>query len=169
MGDRGLAVVGHDDALASGQAVVLDDVRRAELVERGLGLGAGLADQGASGGDAGGCHHLLGEGLGALEPRGLAGRAEAGDAARPDGVGDALDERCLRSDDDQVGAQPLGQSRDVVARHRVDRVEGGDGGDAGVAGGGVDLGDAGVQGQGAGERVLTSAGADHEGLHGRPA
>ncbi len=32
-------VVGDDDALARGQAVVLDHVRRAELVERGRGLG----------------------------------------------------------------------------------------------------------------------------------
>ena len=43
MGDRRVTVVGHHDALAGGQAVVLHDVRRAEGVERGLGLVAGLA------------------------------------------------------------------------------------------------------------------------------
>ena len=36
-------VVGDDDTLAGGQAVVLDDVGRAELVERGRGLVGGHA------------------------------------------------------------------------------------------------------------------------------
>ena len=39
--------VGDDDALAGGQAVVLDDVRRPELVERGAGLRRRRADPGA--------------------------------------------------------------------------------------------------------------------------
>ena len=43
--ERGVAVVGDDDALARGEAVGLDDVRGAELVERGLDLGAGRGAQ----------------------------------------------------------------------------------------------------------------------------
>ena len=41
VGERRVAVVGDDHALAGGEAVGLDDVRGAEVVERGLELGAG--------------------------------------------------------------------------------------------------------------------------------
>ncbi len=41
--DRLVAVEGHDDALATGQPVLLDDVRRAELLQRGLHLRGGAA------------------------------------------------------------------------------------------------------------------------------
>ena len=74
------AVVGDDDALAGGQPVVLDDVRRAERVQRVGHLGGGRADVRQRGGHPGRGHHLLGEGLAALELRRLRGRAEAGDA-----------------------------------------------------------------------------------------
>ena len=163
--ERGLAVVGHHDPLAGGQPVVLHDVRRPERVERGRGLVGGLAQPGGRGRDAGGGHHVLGERLGALEPGGLAGRPEAGDAARHDVVGHARDQRCLGADHDEVDAEPLGEGGHGGAGHRVHVVQRGDRGHARVAGGGVHLGDAGVEGQGTGQGVLAAAGADDEGLH----
>ncbi len=168
MGQRLVAVLGDHHALAGREPVVLDDVRRAERVE---GVGGGLrraADPGHRGRDAGGGHHLLREGLRALEPGGLRRRAEAGDAPRADGVGDPGDQRRLGADHDEVDAEPLGQVRDRVAVDRVDRVELGDLGDAGVAGGRVDLLDAGVAGERGGERVLAAATADHQDVHEAP-
>ena len=53
----------------------------AEGVERLDGLLGGRADVGAGGRDVGRGHHVLGEGLAALELRRLRGRPEAGDAA----------------------------------------------------------------------------------------
>ena len=105
VGERRVAVVGDDDALAGGEAVVLDDVRRPELVERGGGLVGGRADVRPRGRDAGRGHHLLGERLGALEPGGLGRRAEAGDAGGAHGVGDPGDQRRLGPDHDQVDAE----------------------------------------------------------------
>ena len=58
--------------LPAGQAVVLDDVRRAEGVERGGHLVGVVADVRHRGRHAGRGHDLLGEGLAALEPGGLA-------------------------------------------------------------------------------------------------
>ena len=56
----------------------------------------------AAGRDAGRRHDLLGERLGALEPRGGRDRAEAADALGRQRVGEARDERRLRTDDDEV-------------------------------------------------------------------
>ena len=72
----------------------------------------GRADAGARGRHPGGGHHLLGEGLGALERRGRRGRPEAGDARRAHGVGDPGDQRRLGADHDQVGAELAGQGGD---------------------------------------------------------
>ena len=89
-----------------------------------------------------------------------------GDAPGGDGVGDPGDQRRLRADDHQVGAEPsaraataspsIGSTSCRVATSAM----------PGVARGGVHLGHVGVEGKGAGERVLAAAGADHEGLHG---
>ena len=160
-----LAVVGHHDALAGGEAVVLHDVRRAERVERGrhlVGCGADVRHRGRHSGRG---HHVLGEGLRSLELGGLPRGAEAADAAVADGVGDPGDEGSLGPDDDEVGADLLGQGGHRVAVELVDLVQGGDGRDAGVAGCGVDLLDGRVAGEGQRERVLTAAGADDEDLH----
>ena len=86
--------------------------------------------------------------------------------ALPHGVGDPGDQRRLGTDDDEVGAEPLGQVGDRGARHRVDGVQRGDGGHAGVAGRGVHLGHRRIEGEREGERVLAAAGADHESPHG---
>ena len=51
-------------------------------------------------------HHVPGEGLGTLDPGGVPGGPEAGDARGADGVGDTEHQRHLRADDHQVGADP---------------------------------------------------------------
>ena len=158
-------VVGHHDALAGGEAVVLDDVRRAEGVEGGGDLGRRRADVRRRGRHPGRGHHVLGERLGALELGGLAGRAEAADPAVAHGVGDARDQRRLGTDDDEVGAERLGQVGDGGTVQRVDVVQRGERRDARVAGRGVHLGDRRIAGEGERERVLAAAGADDEDLH----
>ena len=68
---RLVAVVGDDDALARGEPVVLDDVRRAEGVERVGDLVQRCVHTRASAvGHVGRGHDLLGERLAALEPGG---------------------------------------------------------------------------------------------------
>ena len=109
---RLVAVLGHHDALAGGEPVVLDDVGRAERVERLRGLLGGAAHAGHRGRYVGRGHHVLGEGLGALEDGRLLRRPEAGDADRAYGVGDPRDQRRLRADDDQVDAEVAGEPGD---------------------------------------------------------
>ncbi len=167
MGKGFLTRVGDDHALAGSQAVVLDDVGGAELVEgRGRLLGGG-AGEGTRRRHASRVHDVLGEGLRALELGGRTARAEDRDAAGADDVGHSGDQRRLWSDDDQVDPELLGKVGHGFSVELVDRVQGGDVGDAGVAGSRVDGRDAGVLGQGTGESVLTAAGTDHEGLHGQ--
>ena len=68
--------LGDDDSLAGGEAVVLDDVRRAQRVERRLDLCHGRAHVGQGRRDLGRCHDVLGERLAALEPGSLGRRPE---------------------------------------------------------------------------------------------
>ena len=73
----GLLEIGcDDDAFAGGEAVHLDDVRRAEVVQGVVDRSWRRADVRAGGRDVGGRHDLLGEGLAALELGGRGGRAE---------------------------------------------------------------------------------------------
>ena len=65
----------------------------------------------------------------ALEPSsagGRGGRPEAGDTRGPHGVGDAGDQRRLGPDDDEVGAELVGEGGDRGAVERVDRRAAGD-------------------------------------------
>jgi hypothetical protein len=169
MVDGLLAVVGDHDALAGRERVVLDDVGRAECIERVGDLLGGLAHVRE------GCRHLrcghdlLGERLGPLELGGLTARAEARDAGSPHGVGHAGHQRSLGPDDDEVGTEGRRQRRDGSTVERVDVVPGGDRLHAGVAGGDVYFGDVGVTGQRERQRVLAAAGADDESPHGQPA
>ena len=165
VGEGLVAVVGDDDALAGGQGVVLDDVRRPEGVEGGCRLVRRRAGARARGRHPCRRHDLLGEGLGALEPGGRARRSEARDARVADRVRDPSDERRLGAHHDEVGADRGREGRDGRAVHRVDVVEGGHDADARVAGCGVHLGHRGVTRQREGEGVLTPSGADDEGLH----
>ena len=83
---------------------------RAELVERGLELGAGGGAQRPAGRHARGIHDPLRERLRSLELRGGLAGTEDGDAALAQRIGDAGDERSLGADHDEV---------DGVARSRT--------------------------------------------------
>src|SRR4029450_3857912 len=64
--NSGLSIMGHDDALAGCQRIVLDDIGRPEFAECLIGLSARQAFSGTSSGHAGYSHHLLGERLAAF-------------------------------------------------------------------------------------------------------
>ena len=139
VGDRGAAVVRDDHALARGEAVGLHDVRGAELVERGLELGRGRGAQRTAGGNAGGIHDPLREGLRSLELGGRLAGSEHRDAPRAQRVGDARDQRCLGADHDEVDEVLVREVRDGGRVVRVERDDGRVLADAGVAGGREDL------------------------------
>ena len=106
-----LGGLGHDHALARGQAVGLDYHGAAHLAHVG---GAGLLlGKGAIGrrGHARARHDLLGELLGALHLGRLGAGAKAGDAGRAHGVGNALHERGLRAYDHEADAVVLCKGR----------------------------------------------------------
>ena len=122
-----LAVVGDDHPLAGGEAVVLHDVRRAELVERGRDLVGRRSRRGraAVGTPAAAMTSLAN----ALEPSSRAASADGpkhGDPAARHGVGDARDQRRLGPDHDEPDAELAGQGGDGGAVHRVDVVQRGD-------------------------------------------
>ena len=163
----GVPVGGHDHALACGEPVVLDDVRRSEGVEGGRDLGRRRTECGGSRRHPGRGHHVLGERLGALELRGLAGGAEAADPTVAYGVGDARDQRCLGTDHHEVGVEGGRQVGDRGTVHLVHGVQGGEPSQPRVAGRGMHLGDRRIAGEGECERVLAPTSADDEDLHAR--
>src|SRR5829696_9908805 len=165
MCDGLVPVPGHHDALAGGQPVVLDHVRRAEPVQGGRQLGGGAAYPGAGGGHAGRGHHLLGVGLRALQPRSRSSRAEAGDAGGPDRVRGAGDEWHLGTDDDQVGAQVGSQRRDRRGVPDGERPLLGDHRGAGVARCADQRGHRWIGGERQAERVLAGTAAHHQDPH----
>ena len=112
-----LGGLGHDDALAGGKSVGLDHDGAADPLD--VGRAGGLVGKAAvgCGGHAGARHDLLGELLRALHLGGLAVGAEARDARRAHGIGDARHERRLRADDheaDAVFACPLGHGHGIL-------------------------------------------------------
>ena len=121
VGERGLAVLRHDDALAGGEAVGLDDVRSAQLVERRLDLGARAGAQRAAGRNPGGLHDPLREGLRALELGGGLAGAEHRDAVLAQQIGDARDEGSLRADHHEVDGRGLRVLRDGGGVVRIER------------------------------------------------
>ena len=156
-----LAVVGHDHALATGQAVVLDDVRGAELVERVLDLSEVVHRWAMAVGTPASAMTCLAN---ALDPSRAAasGRAEAVDPGRPHGVSDPGDQRCLGADHDQVHAEGAGQANDVIRIDGVHGVVGAHLGRARVPGGDVQGAHSRVSGQRQGQGVLAPARSDHE-------
>ena len=157
MGQGGRAVVGHHDPFATSEPVVLHDVRRPQRVDRGLELARRPAHVGQRRGHLGLRHHVLGEGLAALELRRLGGRPEAGDAGSPHGIGDARDQGCLGTDHDQVGAPASGYPGDGCAVHRVDGELGRNRCRTRVSGRRSNRADRGVAQQGYDQGVLTGA------------
>ena len=107
-------VVGDDDTLAGGEPVVLDDVRRAEVVECVVDLLGRGADVGARRGDVGRGHDLLGERLAALQLGGGGGRPEDEEPGVAQDVGHAGDEGGFRADDDEVDGEAVRDGEDRV-------------------------------------------------------
>ena len=165
MVERCAAVVGDHHALARGQAVVLHDVRRSEIVESSSDLGEGRAHGGAGGRHARGRHDLLGEGLAPLQACRLCTRAEAGDPAGAHGIGDPRDERSLRADDDEVRAEGGRKIRDRLAVECIHRMDVCVLCDAGIARGDMHLVYLRVTSQGTHEGVLAGTGSDDQGDH----
>ena len=124
MGQGGVAVGGDDHPLASSQPVVLDDVRRAEGIERRGGLLRGLAHPRVGGRHSGGAHHVLGEGLRPLQPGGRGGRTEAVDPSLAYRIRDPCDEGRLGTDHQQVSSGLPGQGDDRLRVAGIDIVQG---------------------------------------------
>ncbi len=163
--DGGFDIHGDGDALARGEAVGLDDDRRAVLLDVGLGRFEFLEGAVLGGGDVVACHELLGEVLGAFDLGGGLVRAERLDAGGFEIVDDAFDQRHFRSDEHPVV---------LVAAHEFDErgvvrqaaLRGADAIElhAGIAGGDGHLVDAAAAHERVGDGVLTRAGTDDQNL-----
>ena len=116
-------------------------------------------------GHVGFVHDLLGEGLAAFEPGGLARGAEHEQPVLGEEVGDAGDQRDLGSDDGQVDLLAPGE------REQAGEVVGLDGdrvgflADAGVAGRAEHLGGQRRSTEGMDEGVFATAAADYQNAH----
>ena len=157
---------GDDDAFAGVQAVGLHHDRRAVLLHVGLG---GLRI--AKFREAGGRNlvrgaKLLGEGLGAFELRRDRLGAERLDAGLLQIVHQARDQRRFGADHHQVDLVRLAEGRDrrVVGDLEVDDLR--FLGDARIARRRIELGQERARGELPGERMLASAGAEEQDLHG---
>jgi hypothetical protein len=148
-------VVQH--ALARGQPVGLDHVRRAEPVQGGGRLARGAGGHRGRGRDAGDGHHVLGEGLRALDHGRVPDRAEAGNPGGGQHVGQAGDQGRFRADDHQAGRQAAGQRADHGGIGGIHLVPGGVRRHPRVPGGDVQAGDRRIGGQGPAQRVLAAA------------
>ena len=102
--------VGDEHALAGGQAVGLHDPRARAASRRKAWAVVGVVEGAvAGGGHAGLGQHLLHEGLGPLEPGAVGPGPEHQAPVGPQPVGEAVDQRCLGADDEQVGVDLLGR------------------------------------------------------------
>ena len=153
----------HHHALARGQTIVLDHVRRPERIEfahevGGIGHGAGVRGR-----DAGAAHDLLREVLAAFEAGSRRRRAEGEDPGSAAGVHRTGHQWRFRTDDHQVvtGCQGCDRSR-IVDVHRLGAH---DLCDPGVARSRDDLTDLRIGEQGHDEGVLPGSGADHQYAH----
>ena len=157
-----LGLVGRDhDALARRQAVGLD--HGGVGVDRLQALGDRAHDPVAAGRHAGRLHHLLGEQLRALEPRGLADRPEARDGGGPQRVDEPVHERRLRARRRRSRRRrrsPRRSTESVIADVGVERLR--LRADPGVAGHAQQLRALRRARQRADQRVLAAARADDE-------
>jgi hypothetical protein len=142
----------HQHALAGGQPVGLDHPRPGELVEEGDGLVGVAEDPVPGGGHAGVEQHVLHEGLRSLQPCAVGPWTEHEAAGGAQPVGQAVDQRDLGPDDEQVRVELLGR--------RGDRT-----GDAGVPGRDQHLG---APGEHRREGVLPGPAADDDDAHQAP-
>ena len=165
-GDGGLLIHRHGHALACGQAIGLDDDRRAmlahisggtlQIVERLVLRGRNVVT----------FHKLLGEVLGTLDLRGGLVRAERLDAGGREIVDDAFDKRHFRSDEHPVVTIVL---HEIDERRMIGRVElrGADAVKlhARIAWGHSDLADVAATHERVGDGMFTRTGTNDQNLH----
>ena len=128
-------------------------------------MGGIVNDLAGRGAHPGGGHHILGEGLGALDAGSVPARPETGDPGGPDRVGHPEHQRHLRPDDDQVGFQAAGQRHHGGAVGDVDVVLFGDGRCSGIAGRHRQGTHLRIAGQGQQQGMFTGTGSDYEDAH----
>ncbi len=171
VGPRGITVGGHDHALAGGQPVVLHHPRLVlgvfgtEAVQRCIETRGIVDDLAARRGHACGRHHVFGERLGALDPRGGRRRAETRDPGGAHRVRDAEHQRHLGPDDHQVGGGVGGQLGDGLARGDIDGMGLRDRRGAGIARRCDQTVDVGIAPQRHQQSMFTGTGADHQDAH----
>ena len=103
---------GHHHSLAAGEAVILDHKVRAKAVEGRFNVGLRDARRKlfrAGGAHAGDRHDVLGEGLGPLNLSRACRRPEHRNATLPQGISHTVDQRDLRSNDDEVRSDVKGE------------------------------------------------------------
>ena len=166
VGGGRVAVVGHDDALAGGEAVVLDDVRRAERVERGGRPRRRWCTRGpaAVGTPAAAITSLAN----ALEPSSSAARREGPKQLIPRSrTASATPATSGASGPMTTRSAPRETARAATAAPSIwsTSCSVAQLADPRVAGRGVHLADGGIAGEGQRESVLAPTGADDEGLH----
>ena len=159
------AVLGHNDALTGGQAVVLDHVGRAELVQRCLSLGESACLVGARGRHGSLFHDLLSESLGTFQLRGSCGGAENVKTRLTQCVRNTCDQRRLRANNDQVGVQFACQGGCLGGVIRINCVDGNILSNTGVAGGAVHLSHLRIAQKRTDNSVFTATGAQYQNLH----
>ena len=159
------AVLGHHNALTCSQAVVLDHVGCAELVQCRLRL-SGVRCHVSAGGRHGSLFHdLLSESLRALQLSGSCRGAENVKARLTQCIGDTCDQGRLWANNDQVGVQFACQGGCLGGVIRINCVDGNILGNAGVAGGAVHLGYLRVAQKRSNNCVFAAAGAQYQNLH----
>ena len=157
----------HHDAFAGGEPVGLDHDRRALRAQ--IGLGRRQRGEAFIGGgrDAVVAAQVLGEALGAFEPRGVLARAEGLDAGGFEIVDDAGAERRFRPDHDEIDGlvAAVRDHRGMVGN--IERHADGLAGDAGIAGRAIELLGQRARRDLPGQRMFAAAGAKNEDVHGR--
>ena len=122
-----ITVSGDDHALTGRQTVVLDHPcgladRGPEPSQSGIQICWTVNGLTGCGANPGSSHHVLGEGFGTLDPRGIPGRAETGDTRVPDRIGHSHCQGNLRTDHHQIGTNADRQCGDLLGGGDVDVV-----------------------------------------------
>ena len=156
-----------DDAFAGGEPVGLHHDRRAFLAHIVFRGGGALESFVGGGRNLVGLAQVLGEALGAFQPRRPFGRAEGLDAGRFQIVDNAGAERRLRPDHDEVDLVRLGESDHRRMVGGIERHAFGLARDAGIAGRAIELVGERARRHFPGQRVLAPAGTEDEDVHGR--
>ena len=117
-------VLPDQHALTGGEPIVLDDIGRAETVQRRGGFVLVNGMHGARRRNPGGFHDVLGEGLGGFQLRCCGAGPEDRHPGCTDRVGHACCQRRFRADDHQIAASSGGKIGDGLPVLRIDRMAG---------------------------------------------